>query len=177
MSAWRRPLGHCITLGHTHRPPLWYNGVGLMETRPFSFWYVAVFQQNFAFSGKPLIFSTQWGLFCGSWHCWISVTSQNKVTILASRLGFIKNLRLTCKITHNYLRCIILSTSFTFSVEKSWQLQKTSGADVLLPRKKIRKTLRPPPPSTWKSPLQWKEWFCMVDLSLEKMKLMMQTHL
>ena len=110
-----------------------------------------MFQQNFAFSGKPLIFSTQWGLFCGWWHCWISVTSQNKVAILASRLGFIKNLRLTCKITHNYLRCIILSTSFTFSVEKSWQLQKTSGADVLLPRKKIRKTLRhphPPPPRT-----------------------------
>ena len=55
-------------------------------------------------------------------------------------------LRLTCKITHNYLRCIILSTSFTFSVEKSWQLQKTLGADVLLSRKKIRKTLDPPPP-------------------------------
>ena len=73
-------------------------------------------------------------------------SSQNKVAILASRLGFIKNLRLTCKITHNYLRCIILSTSFTFSVEKSWQLQKTSGADVLLQRKKIRKTLRHPPP-------------------------------
>ena len=30
---------------------------------------------------------------------------------------------------------------------------------------------------TWKSPLQLKEWFCMVDLNLEKMKLMMQTHL
>ena len=180
-------------------------------------------------------------------------------------------MRLTCKITHNYLRCIILSTSFTFSVEKSWQLQKTLGADVLFSRKKIRKTLGPPPPhppctsegkiclvflkhyrktvfdprqetnfffyikyrekgfsektfcnnnrtapmlksrkfhswfcvhdslfsrvcllihllrqkkyslrvstSAWKSPLQWKEWFCVVDLSLEKMKLMMQTHL
>ena len=30
---------------------------------------------------------------------------------------------------------------------------------------------------TWKSPLQLKEWFCMVDLNLEKMRLMMQTHL
>ena len=26
------------------------------------------------------------------------------------------------------------------------------------------------------SPLQLKEWFCPVDLNLEKMKLMMQTH-
>ena len=135
-----------------------------METRPFSFWYVAVFQQNFAFSGKPLIFSTQWGLFCGWWHCWISVTSQNKVAILASRLGFIKNLRLTCKITHNYLRCIILSTSFTFSVEKSWQLQKTSGADVLLPRKKIRKTLRPPPPPPPPPPRTSEGKICLVFL-------------
>ena len=31
--------------------------------------------------------------------------------------------------------------------------------------------------STWKSSLQWKECFCVVDLSLEKMELMMQTHL
>jgi len=31
--------------------------------------------------------------------------------------------------------------------------------------------------STWKSPLQLKEWFCVVNLNLEKMKLMMQTHL
>ena len=26
------------------------------------FWYVAVFQNDFAFSGKPLIFSTRWGI-------------------------------------------------------------------------------------------------------------------
>ena len=31
--------------------------------------------------------------------------------------------------------------------------------------------------SAWKSPLQLKEWFCPVDLNLEKIKLMMQTHL
>ena len=31
--------------------------------------------------------------------------------------------------------------------------------------------------SARKSPLQLKEWFCMVDLNLEKMELMMQTHL
>ena len=31
--------------------------------------------------------------------------------------------------------------------------------------------------SAWKSPLQLREWFCPVDLNLEKMKLMMQTHL
>ena len=28
LSAWRHPLSPCITLGHTHRPPLWYNGGG-----------------------------------------------------------------------------------------------------------------------------------------------------
>ena len=31
--------------------------------------------------------------------------------------------------------------------------------------------------SAWKSPLQLREWFWPVDLNLEKMKLMMQTHL
>ena len=31
--------------------------------------------------------------------------------------------------------------------------------------------------SAWKSPLQLREWFCPVDLNLEKMKLMMQTRL
>ena len=96
LSAWRCPLGHCITLGHTQRPPLWYKGgggVGWWTPPPLqcSFWYVAVSQKNFAFTVKPLIFSTQWGIFCGGWHCWISVTSQNKVAILATRLGFIKN--------------------------------------------------------------------------------------
>ena len=29
--------------------------------------------------------------------------------------------------------------------------------------------------SAWKSPIYLKEWFCMVNLNLKKMKLMMQT--
>jgi len=42
---------------------------------------------------------------------------------LGRQIGFYQELalnwRLTCKITHKYLLCIILSTSFTFGVEKS----------------------------------------------------------
>ena len=77
---------------------------------------------------------------------------------------------LTCKITHKLAFCIILSTIFTFIVERSWteliitkpvskcvrgkneQLLKTSGADVLSSRKENRKTSKgvgnhPPPPA------------------------------
>ena len=42
---------------------------------------------DFAFSGKPLIFSTRSGIFYGSWRCLRSVTSPNMVAIL----DFIKN--------------------------------------------------------------------------------------
>ena len=33
------------------------------------FWYVAVFQNDFAFSGKPLIFSTRWAITYEWWRC------------------------------------------------------------------------------------------------------------
>ena len=36
---------------------------GVDGTPPQSFWYVAVFQNDFAFTGKPLIFLTRWGIF------------------------------------------------------------------------------------------------------------------
>ena len=39
-------------------------------TPPRSFWYVAVLQNDFTFSGKPLIFLTRWGIFYRWWHCW-----------------------------------------------------------------------------------------------------------
>ena len=40
-----------------------------------SFWYVAVFPNDFNFSGKPLIFLTRWGIFYGRWRCWRPVAS------------------------------------------------------------------------------------------------------
>ena len=36
---------------------------GVDGTPPQSFWYVAVFRNDFAFTGKPLIFLTRWGIF------------------------------------------------------------------------------------------------------------------
>ena len=103
------------TLGSTRKviPPSWCKcrewrggGVVLMELLSR---VVAVFQNKFAFGGKPLFFSTRWGIFYGWWRCWGSVTSPNMVAILDfSRIttqvkkGRINNfLRLTCKITHN----------------------------------------------------------------------------
>ena len=44
------------------------------------FWYVA-------FSGKPLIFSTRWGIFSGWWRYWRPVTSPT----MSSILDFTKN--------------------------------------------------------------------------------------
>ena len=43
----------------SHTPTVVQGGDG---TSAHSFWYVAVFQNDFAFSGKPLIFSTRWGI-------------------------------------------------------------------------------------------------------------------
>ena len=40
-------------------------GGGFDRTRRQNFWYLVVFQNDFAFSGKPLIFSTRWGIFYG----------------------------------------------------------------------------------------------------------------
>ena len=47
-----------LTLERTREfiPPLWYWKGGDDGTPPESFWYVAVFRNDFAFSGKPLIF-------------------------------------------------------------------------------------------------------------------------
>ena len=62
-----------LSLGRTRKfiPPPWYKGVcvcgggGVDRTRRQNFWYLVVFQNDFAFSGKPLIFSTRWGIFYG----------------------------------------------------------------------------------------------------------------
>ena len=95
---------------HPHRSTR--GGGGLMEPSPLGFWYVALyvlFRNGFAFSEKPLIFSTRGGIFYGWWWCWRSVTSPNTWSpcwILSSITSQVKKvrinnfLRLTCKITH-----------------------------------------------------------------------------
>ena len=73
-------------------PPPWYKAEGRMDPPPpsLSFWYVAVFRNDFAFSGS-LILSTRWGILYGWWRCWRSVIPTNKVASLAAILDFIKN--------------------------------------------------------------------------------------
>ena len=55
-----------LTLGRTRKviPPPWYKG-----GPPLGFRYVAVFQNEFAFSRKPLILSTRRGIVYGWWRC------------------------------------------------------------------------------------------------------------
>ena len=94
-------------------------GGGWMEPAPRSFWYVAVFWNDFTFSGKPLIFSTRWGYFMGSgtagglWRhqqwspswppSWILPRIRNQVR--TARNGYF--LCLGWKITHKYALCMI----------------------------------------------------------------------
>jgi len=47
-------------------------------------WYVAVFSNDFTFSGNPLIFLIRWDIFYGWWRCWRPVTSPTMVAILDS---------------------------------------------------------------------------------------------
>ena len=54
--------GFILILGRTRKfiQPPWHKGGGGMDGIPLpSFWYVAVFRNNFTFSGKPLIFLTR----------------------------------------------------------------------------------------------------------------------
>ena len=84
-----RAYGLGLALGHTCKvkPHPWYKGGGgirlLMVPLPRQgFWYVTVFQKEFTFSKKPLIFfSTKWGIFYRWWRCWRSVTPPNMVAI------------------------------------------------------------------------------------------------
>ena len=70
-----------------HTPP-WYKGRGgggwVDGTPPQRFRYVAVavFRNDFAFSGKPLIFLTRWDIFYRWWRYWTRVTSPTMVAIL-----------------------------------------------------------------------------------------------
>ena len=62
------------------------------------------------FDMLPFVFSTKWGVFCGWWRCWRSVTSPNMVAIMdfsrittqVKKEKITKFLRLTCKITLHY---------------------------------------------------------------------------
>ena len=49
------------TYTQIHTPTV-VQGEGVDGTPPESFWYVAVFRNDFAFSGKLLIFSTRWSI-------------------------------------------------------------------------------------------------------------------
>ena len=57
-------------------------GRGMDGTLPPSFRYVAVFWNDFTFSGKPLIFLTSWDIFYGWSRCGRPVTSPTMVAIL-----------------------------------------------------------------------------------------------
>ena len=62
------------TYTQIHTPTV-VQGERVDGTPPRSFWYVAVFRNDFAFSGKPMIFSTRWSIIYGWWRCWRPVTS------------------------------------------------------------------------------------------------------
>ena len=58
------------------------NRLLIVPLPPQGFWYVTVFQKEFTFSKKPLIFfSTKWGIFYRWWRCWRSLTPPNMVAI------------------------------------------------------------------------------------------------
>ena len=42
----------------------------LFQRKRYKQWYIAVFWNDFAFSRKPLIFLTRWGIYFGCWRCW-----------------------------------------------------------------------------------------------------------
>ena len=114
------------TQSYPHRGTSWRGGGGSDET-PLSFWYVSVFRNDFAFSGKPFIFSTSWGIFFmaggatgGLWHhqtwspSWIVSRIKNKVKTV--RIDVF--LRSACKITqitlhhhHHYSSIFFLPSS------------------------------------------------------------------
>ena len=72
-----------LNLGRTRKfipPPLEGRRGVWNPTR--SFWYVRVFWNDLAFSGKSLIFLTRWGIFYGWWRCCRPVTSPTMFAIL-----------------------------------------------------------------------------------------------
>ena len=62
-----------------------------------SHWYVAVFRNDFAFGGKPLIFFTRWGIFYGWWGCWGVCDVTNNGRHLGYHLGLYQELEIRLK--------------------------------------------------------------------------------
>ena len=88
-----RKLTVHLTIGRTRKsyPHRGTRRAGVDGTPLLGFWYVAIFRNDFAFIGKPLIFSSRWGIFYGWWLCLRSVTSPNMVIVLVTILDFIKS--------------------------------------------------------------------------------------
>ena len=117
------------TYTQIHTPTV-VQGRGMNGTLPQSFWYVAVFQNYFTFSGKPLIFLTRW-----VYILWVVALLETcDVTNNSPQLGFYQDLEirlkpremaiflcLTWTITHKWALCMILATRFNFIVEKGFK--------------------------------------------------------
>ena len=88
-----------LTLGRTRKfiPPPWYKR-GVDGTPPQGFSYVGVFRNDFAFSGKPLIFSTRFGIL----FLWVVALLEacdvtNNGCHLGRHLGFYQELEMRLK--------------------------------------------------------------------------------
>ena len=78
-----QPLLNPQTYTQSHTPTV-VRGGGAWWT-PLSFWYIAIFRNDFAFSEISLWSSLQdKGILYGWWSCWRPVTSPNMVAILAA---------------------------------------------------------------------------------------------
>ena len=105
-------------------------GGGSMDPPHLSFWYVAVFQNDFTFRREPLIF-----LYKMRHILWVlALLGACDVTNVGCHLGFYQELEirlkpremviflcLRWKVTHKQALCRTLATRFTFIVEKSWK--------------------------------------------------------
>ena len=114
-----------------HTPTV-VQGAGVDGPLLWSFWYVAVFRNDFTFIGKPLILLTRWGIFYGWWRCWRPVTLPTMVAIawppswIITRIGNqVKTARngnllsFIWNITRKKTFWMILATRYTFIVERS----------------------------------------------------------
>ena len=82
------------TYTQIHTPTVVQVGGGGVDGTPPQC-YVAVFKDDFTFSGKPLIFLTRWGIFYGWWCCWRPVTNNGRH--LGHPLGFYQELEIRLK--------------------------------------------------------------------------------
>ena len=85
-------LKNHLTLGRTRKiiPPTLVQEEGRWNPS-LEFLMCCSISKRFAFTGKPLIFLTRWGIFYERRRCWKAVTSPTMVAILADILDFTKN--------------------------------------------------------------------------------------